>query len=216
MANKNQNNLIIIIPTFHKLHLKLYSTIGDKINTLVSHDMEQVDILNMKRGILSTLQVDKDAELETDVNGLCKPEVTMEGDKIVKTKKLSECYKRAQNIYGIQSASFKTESSLKPLNSNSKCTYTMDGETIKNVVCEESHLFRPFSAGYETPSGAMTIVKQTMKFVTGQNAPVSSVKVESEYNFPFEIRIHLKSTHTVFESLKNFGLSDLIPSSKPQ
>lgn len=163
------------------LILSSFIPIGDKIQTLVSHNMEQVDILNIKRGILSTLQVDKDDDLETDVNGICQTSVTMENGNVVKTKKLSDCLKRAQNVYGIQTASFKTVSTLKPLDSNSKCTYKMDGDMIKKVFCEESHLFRPFSAGYETPSGAMTIVKQSMKMVTSKQAPKSNIAIEGKF-----------------------------------
>lgn len=34
-----------------------------------------------------------------------------------------------------------------------------------DAQCAETHIFRPFSAGFEKPSGAMTFVKQSMKFV---------------------------------------------------
>ena len=39
----------------------------------------------------------------------------------------------------------------------------MAGNKIQSVECEETHIFRPFSAGYTKPAGAMTTVKQTMK-----------------------------------------------------
>ena len=120
----------------------------------------------MKRGILSTLQVDQNGMEEIDVNGVCKSTVEQKDEKtVVETKKLSDCIERAQNEYGIQAASFKTPSTIKPLDSDSKCTYTMDKDMIKSVECEEQHIFKPFSAGYESPSGAMTMVKQSMKFV---------------------------------------------------
>lgn len=52
---------------------------------------------------------------------------------------------------------------LKPLDSKSVCKYYLseEGEII-NAQCEESHLFKPFSAGYKTPSGAMTVVTQRL------------------------------------------------------
>ena len=39
----------------------------------------------------------------------------------------------------------------------------MAGNKIQSVECDETHIFRPFSAGYTKPAGAMTTVKQTMK-----------------------------------------------------
>ena len=38
-----------------------------------------------------------------------------------------------------------------------------ENEKIIDVQCEETHIFRPFSAGFEKPSGAMTFVKQSMR-----------------------------------------------------
>ena len=127
-------------------------------------------MLNIKRGILSTIQLDETATLESDVNGKCETKVVRNGRIIVKTKTLSECSDRAQDEIGIQSASIKTSSDLKPLNSKSTCIYKVsDDETIADVKCEENHLFRPFSATYETTSGAMTLVKQSMKLIDFKN-----------------------------------------------
>lgn len=150
----------------------LFTMNGNKINKLVAHNNEPTNILNMKRGILSALQVDQTTTEEMDVNGVCETTIVKDSaNTITETKKLSECSKRAQNNYGIQAASFKAGETVQPLDSTSKCVYTLDGEMIKSVKCNEQHIFRPFSAGYESPSGAMTIVEQTLKFKSFVNVP---------------------------------------------
>ena len=52
---------------------------------------------------------------------------------------------------------------IKPLNSKSVCEYITENDKIIAVECEESHLFRPFSAGYKKPAGAITKVTQKLK-----------------------------------------------------
>jgi len=171
----------------------LFTMNGNKIHTVVAHNMEPTNILNMKRGILSTLQVDQANTQETDVNGVCQSTVVKDSETtMTETKKLSECSERAQNNYGIQAASFKTGDSVQPLDSSSKCVYTMKGDMIKNVECEEEHIFRPFSAGYNSPSGAMTVVKQSMKFVSFVNVPATDL-LAADYE---------KTTTLVFDHTK--------------
>lgn len=131
---------------------------------------------------MSTLQFDKDGVQEKDVNGFCETSVTAESENtFIETKKLHECSERAQNEYGIQAGSFKTISAVKPLDSTSTCTYAMDKNVIKSVSCQEKHIFRPFSAGYKSESGAMTIVKQSMTFNGVSKAVVPTINIKSMY-----------------------------------
>ena len=133
-------------------------------------------------GILSTLQFDKDGVQEKDVNGFCETSVTKESENtFIETKKLHECSERAQNEYGIQAGSFKTISAIKPLDSTSKCTFTISNNVIKSVECEEKHIFRPFSAGYKSPSGAMTFVKQSMNFAGFSKTVPLNVNINGKY-----------------------------------
>ena len=78
-------------------------------------------------------------------------------------------------IVGFQAATIKSESDLKVLDSNSKCVYKLSGDVIISAICEETHLFKPFSAGYKAPSGAITTVKQTLTKV--QSNKGTSVKL---------------------------------------
>lgn len=149
---------------------------------MAAHTDEPTNTLNIKRGILSTLQVDQNNMEEIDVNGVCKSTVEQKDENtVVETKKLSDCIERAQNEYGIQAASIKTPSAVKPLDSDSKCTFTMNKDMIKSVVCEEQHIFKPFSAGYESPSGAITFVEQTMKFVAFKTPSPSKLRASGKH-----------------------------------
>lgn len=137
--------------------------------------------------MLSAFQIDETSGMETDVNGICQATVESVKGKLVKTKKLTDCSVRGVNEIGIQTATIKTQSSLKPLDSNSECAYVMEGNLIKSVTCKETHLFRPFSAGYESPSGAMTFVNQELKFVKYQQ--VLDVKMTAASKFYINTRI---------------------------
>ena len=124
---------------------------------------------------------------EKDVNGFCETSVTSESENtFVETKKLHECSERAQNEFGIQAGSFKTISAVKPLDSTSTCTFAMDKNMIKSVFCQEKHIFRPFSAGYKSESGAMTYVKQSMTFVELSKAVVPTINIKGT-NLPIPI-----------------------------
>merc|ERR1712142_152824 len=112
------------------------------------------------------LNLDTTATTESDVHGTCDTKIVEEGGIIVKSKELSECSERVREEIGIQSSTIKTSSNIKPLDSKSTCTYTLKNGDIEKVVCDETHLFRPFSGSYEQKtSGAMTAVKQTLKFI---------------------------------------------------
>ena len=47
-------------------------------------------------------------------------------------------------------------------------------DRIIDVECAETHIFRPFSAGFETPSGAMTLVSQRMRFMGEKRGRVAA------------------------------------------
>ena len=78
---------------------------GDNIKSLYPHADEPTEYLNIKRGILSALQLDVAATKETDVNGVCDVVVAKENGQVVKTKDLSKCEKRGVNEIGKISSS---------------------------------------------------------------------------------------------------------------
>ena len=86
-----------------------FETSNGKIERLYPCGGESTHILNIKRGILSTLQLgEKNAE-EIDVNGRCKVTLTEENGMIVKAKDLSECSERTHSELGLQTASFENK-----------------------------------------------------------------------------------------------------------
>lgn len=180
-----------------------FSMSGESISNLYTHPNEPTHILNMKRAIVSSLQFDDKQTTETDINGDCTYEITTESGKITKTKKLSECSNCAQNEIGLQVSSFKTMTDLKPLDSQSTCTYEMNGNEINNVMCNEVHVFRPFSAGYKTPSGSMTTVKTTMKLVTDKPAPVVKIVPND-----FQVKKSLRFDHSSEEMVASKSIKD--------
>lgn len=151
------------------------------IHTLYADKDEQSHVLNIKRGILSSLQVDEKMTSETDINGVCDTEITVSGNQVVKSKQLSKCSNRAQNEIALQTSTFKTQSDLKPLDSTSTCKYILSNGHIETVLCEESHLFKPFSAGYKSPSGAMTTVKQTLAYKGSSNSAIVPSKLRGRF-----------------------------------
>jgi len=184
----------------------LFTMDGNTITAVKANSEEATEALNIKRAVLSTFQLDGQSGEETDVHGVCKTTVADKDGSIVKSKSLSDCSNRVQNEIGIQSSSIKTESSLKPLESTSGCTYVLDGEKIRSVECEEKHIFRPFSAGYQTTSGAMTFVNQKITLIdekaTAQKLSVISLTSEKSLIFEHSTQEENQATTKLNEQVE--------------
>jgi hypothetical protein len=120
----------------------------------------------------------------------------------VKTKELSECSDRVQEEIGIQSSTIKTSSNMKPLDSKSTCTYALNENDITKVICEETHVFRPFSGSYEEKtSGAITSVTQTLKFITSR----------AEDNTKVDIKQYTSSLGLTYDHAKTMSAATSLP-----
>lgn len=53
------------------------------------------------------------------------------------------------------------------MRSNSSCEMSVDHNIYNKIVCQEVHLFQPFSS---KDSGAQTIIKQVLTLVTERNS----------------------------------------------
>ena len=84
----------------------IFQTSKGRINKLFPAAGEALHVLNIKRGILSTLQLQTDVAEEVDVNGKCKVEFSEKDGVIIKKKDLSECSERSLNEIGLQAANF--------------------------------------------------------------------------------------------------------------
>ena len=71
---------------------------------------ETIHAVNIKRGILSTLQLGSlETTEEVDVNGRCKVTLIEKDGVIIKNKNLSECSERVLNEVGFQTTSFQND-----------------------------------------------------------------------------------------------------------
>ncbi|XP_065673744.1 uncharacterized protein LOC100199505 isoform X2 [Hydra vulgaris] len=182
----------------------VFSISENQITKLFSNKDEPVYILNTKRGILSTIQLEESVSVESDVNGLCKTTITQEDGKVVKSKKLSDCSQRTIQEIGFHAATIKSESDLKVLDSNSKCVYKMSGNIINSVSCEETHLFKPFSAGHKAPSGAVTTVKQTLSNLQESKASsITSKIIDGKMQESSILYDHTSEENQAIKSLKD-------------
>ncbi len=96
----------------------------------------------------------------------------------------------------------------------------MDGEKILSIECQEAHIFRPFSAGYQKPAGAITSVKQILKLVgekRGGRVDVAVDKKGSEMKAVSLIYEHetetVKPDNSILERIDNV-MSALVDTSR--
>ncbi|XP_068726618.1 uncharacterized protein [Montipora capricornis] len=159
------------------------------ITELLADPREPLNALNVKRGILSALQVqfvDRNVTLvEDDVVGKCKVRYGIKSRHLsgrpkvmYKTRNLTECSDRAQTDIGIHVHSYE-EKPLSLLSSHSTCKLYLTAKTrTQKVICEEQHLFRPFSAGYKNASGAMTTTRQVLELQSIKESESESISIE--------------------------------------
>jgi len=159
---------------------------------------ETSKILNIKKGILSALQVQfinakQVTKRETDVAGKCPVTYRIHSshlngiDKVVsKTKNLKRCSDRSKTNLGIHFHHYD-EKSLNMLDSSSNCRYIISAKrAIKKIVCYEKHMFRPFSSGIN--AGASTVSKQvlTQQYIKKVNPIAMSLEVRQTYPLSFQ------------------------------
>ncbi|XP_077982064.1 uncharacterized protein LOC144437068 [Glandiceps talaboti] len=147
-----------------------------KVTRIQPHVDEPVHILNMKRGIMSTLQLPIDDELyqeqypkTQDVFGNCTAETKIldirSGNQIRKVqlnKDLSNCTRPNKTFTRESPLSLLRNISMvqKMVNSTQNCTYTMSSNGyVKEVICVEMHTLWPMSANN---SGVQTNVSQIL------------------------------------------------------
>nr|XP_033793379.1 apolipoprotein B-100 [Geotrypetes seraphini] len=140
---------------------------------------EPVNILNIKRGIISALVVPvetedtKEAGSMDTVYGKCTSEIEFKSKKgniateVTINRNLQTCDKFSPSRdYASPIALIKGLNSplSKLISSTQSCKYTIDAKRrhVSEAVCTERHLFLPFS--YKNQYGINAQVKQTLKF----------------------------------------------------
>jgi hypothetical protein len=147
-----------------------------KMLRIQPHPEEAVHILNVKRGIISSLQLPIDEELKmkqqhetVDVHGNCTAEAELleiRGNRQIRkvklNKDLSNCTRSNKTFNRESPLSLLRNVSLveKLVNSTQNCTYIMSSQGyVKEVICQERHTFTPLSFNN---TGVQTNVTQIM------------------------------------------------------
>ncbi|XP_053394173.1 apolipophorins-like [Mercenaria mercenaria] len=162
--------------TLEKYPLR-FSFQDGRIESVCPAEKEEAWAVNIKKGILSSLQNSMDSfdfnhkGSESDVTGKCDTEYTVAQRgwrtlSIKKSKDLSSCSHRQGFSSAVQTTPFRVSSGIKSL-PIMKETHTCDQEVstagvLTSSVCHEMHTLRPFS---KENSGATTEVTQKMTFV---------------------------------------------------
>merc|ERR1712178_371963 len=167
----------------YPLRFALYS---GRVEGLCPMEAEESWVLNVKRAIISGLQMTAPKDLtetvqETDVVGECEATYSPMSSSwstttVRKTKDLLACTGRQDTDSIIQSISYTAQSRLQSL-PLLKSTYECDQEVnsegrLISATCTESHIFRPFS---REESGAKSAVTFSLTFAS-QSASVSVEK----------------------------------------
>lgn len=172
-----------------------FAFIDGTIENICPPDNEQVWVLNIKRGILSTLQVTMatlqgvSEKTETDVSGVCpvKYEETSNWGtlKVKKTKNLLGCTERSSAQTAFQTVGYKAPSDIQEvplLQGTQECTQEINGKSkvLTKSECKESHVFRPFN---NEGSGATTEITYKLVFQK-QSEGIRSENVQSRSRLP--------------------------------
>jgi len=138
-------------------------------------------VLNFKRGILSAFQntmkrFDVDHwSTDADVHGLCETKYALTGARetslvISKKKDISTCTYRYKHHSILQSTPYLFRQNFQPMpimRSDSSCEMSVDHNVYNKIICQEVHIFQPFSS---KDSGAQTIIKQVLTLLTESNS----------------------------------------------
>ncbi|XP_023229314.1 uncharacterized protein LOC111629660 [Centruroides sculpturatus] len=150
------------------------------IENICATEDEEPWVLNIKKGILSTLQNSMDnleitqTVTETDVAGKCTSEYTSLGRNwrnvytVRKTKDLLSCTERSNVQTALQGSSYTEQQSksLPLLKGVQVCEQKFSSGILESATCIESHTFRPFS---KQSNGAVTRTIQKLTFSQKHN-----------------------------------------------
>ncbi|CAI9743195.1 apolipophorins-like [Octopus vulgaris] len=182
-------------------HPLRFSFQGGRIEDLCPNHDEPTWSLNIKRGILSSLQsamegfVNNQTFTETDVNGDCETQYsavhTSRDYTIRKTKDLTKCKHRQKYDTTIQSIGYALDSgiqSLPILKSRYECQQKINKRKrhLLESVCTETNLFRPFSSG---ENGASNVNMQSLKFAgitPSSNTPINIINYRTDLIYEHE------------------------------
>ncbi|PNF37376.1 hypothetical protein B7P43_G17198, partial [Cryptotermes secundus] len=187
-------------------------------------------VLNFKRGILSAFQntmkrFDVDHQnIDADINGLCETKYALMGARetslvITKKKDISTCTYRYKHHSILQTTPYLFRQNFQPapiMRSNSSCEISVDHNVYNKIVCQEVHLFQPFSSN---DSGAHTVVKQVLTLLTESNStsevpdPVNrrSTLLFDHNQTPKPVSGELKASRDLIKAMCKLNVDDIQP-----
>jgi len=125
-------------------HSTKFSQDNGRIESVCFDENEVSWVANLKRAVLSTIQVSVREEteqiVEKDVLGYCNTKYDqISANTLQKTKYLNTCTKRSKSVTSILTGDFDKQK-------KSTCKIQLDSEKqLKSVVCEESNSMLPFA-----------------------------------------------------------------------
>ncbi|PSN49824.1 hypothetical protein C0J52_08839 [Blattella germanica] len=159
----------------------IFSFSDGLISEVCPHENETNWVLNFKRGILSAFQntmkrFDVDHHnIDVDINGNCQTDYTLQGARetslvITRKKDITSCTHRYKHHSILQTTPYLFRNNYHPMpimKSSSVCEMSVDHYVYNKIICEDVHLFQPFSS---KESGAQTVTKQVLTLVTENNS----------------------------------------------
>jgi len=191
-----------------------FAFVDGLIENICPGDGDEVWTLNVKRGVLSTLQNTMvtlqgvSQTVETDVTGSCsvKYEASMSygSYKLKKSKNLNACTDRTSSKTIFQSVGYDSDSDIQSvplMTSTQHCDQEINGQSkiLTRSECKEVHVFSPFT---NERSGATTEIKN--KLIFGRQ-----IEGTQRHSTAMRSRQSLTYDHAVTQSEMAATLSDV-------
>lgn len=177
---------------------------GGKVEHICSGtDTDEPWVLNIKRGIISSLQntmadlVHDTVVRETDVLGACDTAYKVTEGGIIKTKDLLGCTNRDWLQTVVPHGHYHAASGVQAiplLKSEQQCKQIIKNNIINSVECSESHIVRAFSNG---ESGAVTNLRSQLVLKSVVTEEVETTPVTVAQSLMFDLT---KSTQDIKEA----------------
>ncbi|XP_053550240.1 uncharacterized protein LOC128641740 [Bombina bombina] len=167
-----------------------------KIQKICPTRLEPTWALNLKRGILSVLQVTRKTSYgtgtveEVDIAGKCPTTYEYKGASVWKRKILNKCSHRVSSFTNLRSVALPDKTQI--LDSHLECRQNFKDNILTGASCDESHLVTLFS---RDGNGAKTQTQTALKLLkTEGNASSNKAEIMKDIyvtNLLYEKEIHL-------------------------
>lgn len=171
-------------------HSTKFAQDNGRIEQVCFDENEETWVLNLKKSILSTLQVSQREQtekmVEKDVLGYCNTQYEqISSTQIQKTKFLGTCTKRMQNVNSILTGDLPTQK-------KSVCKIELDNQKqLQSVRCEEENPMLPFASS-KASGQIKTVTKLALEKVENSLSQVNHNKRLIKDSLVFNKKHHVK------------------------